>query len=95
MILGMYFDQRNARGSDVTKHFWNVKIMGHPLGEVLKTVTSQHCQPFTNVVFYHQCDINHCPINTENAVHLYRQHPGSDQLTNTLCVCGLVPLVTH
>jgi len=35
----------------VTKHFWNKNIMGHPLGEVLKTVTSKHYQPyFTNIM---------------------------------------------
>jgi len=95
MFLGMYYDQRDARGSDMTKHFWNIKIMGHPLGEVLKTVTSLHCQRFTNFLFYQQCDINHCPINADNTVHPYRQHPGADQLTNMLRVCGLDPLVTH
>ena len=79
----------------MTKHIWNIKIMEHPFGEVLKTVTSQNRQPFTNIVFYQQCDINHCQINTDNTVHQYRQHSGTDQLTNMLCVCGLGPTVTH
>jgi hypothetical protein len=87
----MYYAQRNASGSDVTKHFWNIKIMGHPSGEVLKMVTSQHCQPFTNFLFYQQCDINPCPINTDYTVHRYKQHLGADQLTNTLCVCVVLP----
>jgi hypothetical protein len=87
--------QRNARGSDIRKHFWNIKMTGHPLGEVLKTVTSQHYQLFTNIVFYEHCGINHCPINSDIVVHEYRQVRGADQLPNTLSVCGLTLPLTH
>jgi hypothetical protein len=51
MDCGKCWSECNARGNDVTKHCCNMKIMGRLLEKVLKTVTSQHYQPFVNSYF--------------------------------------------